>query len=156
MHVPAFLPGNGQEYTGIIRHGAKILYAYSEATVPNVTVILRKAFGGAYIGMDSKGLGADFVFSWPIAEIAVMGADGAVGIIGKKKIDAAEDPEAERKAQIAEYESKFMNPYIAAERGYIDEVIRPEETREKVLGAFDMLEQKHQDMPARKHGNVPM
>lgn len=156
VDVPAFLPGKGQEYNGIIRHGAKILYAYSEATVPNVTVILRKAFGGAYIGMDSKGLGADFVFSWPIAEIAVMGADGAVGIIGKKKIDAAEDPEAERKAQIAEYESKFMNPYIAAERGYIDEVIRPEETREKVLGAFDMLEQKHQDMPARKHGNVPM
>lgn len=156
VDVPAFLPGKGQEYSGIIRHGAKILYAYSEATVPTVTVVLRKAFGGAYIGMDSKGLGADFVYSWPIAEIAVMGAEGAVGIIGNKKIQAAEDPEAERAAQIAEYKEKFMNPYVAADRGYIDEVIRPEETRDRVLSAFDMLSQKQKEMPKKKHGNVPM
>ncbi len=156
VDVPAFLPGKGQEYSGIIRHGAKILYAYSEATVPTVTVILRKAFGGAYIGMDSKGLGADFVFSWPIAEIAVMGAEGAVGIIGKKKIDSADDPEAERQLQIKEYEDKFMNPYIAAERGYIDEVIRPEETKARVVDAFAMLEQKSRQVPDKKHGNIPL
>ncbi len=156
VDVPAFLPGKEQEYSGIIRHGAKILYAYSEATVPTVTVILRKAFGGAYIGMDSKGLGADFVFSWPVAEIAVMGAEGAVGIIGRKKIEAASDPEEERRAQIKEYEDKFMNPYIAAERGYVDEVIRPEETRARVIDAFAMLEQKSVNAPDKKHGNIPL
>lgn len=156
VDVPAFLPGKEQEHSGIIRHGAKILYAYSESTVPTVTVILRKAFGGAYIGMDSKGMGADFVFSWPVAEIAVMGADGAVGIIGKRQIDAAEDPEAKRKELIKEYEDKFMNPYIAAERGYIDEVIRPEETRSRVLDAFAMLEQKQKSIPDKKHGNIPL
>lgn len=156
VDVPAFLPGKEQEHSGIIRHGAKILYAYSESTVPTVTVILRKAFGGAYIGMDSKGMGADFVFSWPVAEIAVMGAEGAVGIIGKRQIDAAEDPEAKRKELINEYEDKFMNPYIAAERGYIDEVIRPEETRSRVLDAFAMLEQKQKSIPDKKHGNIPL
>lgn len=156
VDVPAFLPGKEQEYSGIIRHGAKILYAYSEATVPTVTVILRKAFGGAYIGMDSKGLGADFVFSWPVAEIAVMGAEGAVGIIGRKKIETASDPEEERRAQIKEYEDKFMNPYIAAERGYVDEVIRPEETRARVIDAFAMLEQKSVNVPDKKHGNIPL
>lgn len=156
VDVPAFLPGKEQEHSGIIRHGAKILYAYSESTVPTVTVILRKAFGGAYIGMDSKGMGADFVFSWPVAEIAVMGAEGAVGIIGKRQIDAAEDPEAKRKELIKEYEDKFMNPYIAAERGYIDEVIRPEETRNRVLDAFAMLEQKQKSIPDKKHGNIPL
>lgn len=156
VDVPAFLPGKEQEHSGIIRHGAKILYAYSESTVPTVTVILRKAFGGAYIGMDSKGMGADFVFSWPVAEIAVMGAEGAVGIIGKRQIDAAEDPEAKRKELIREYEDKFMNPYIAAERGYIDEVIRPEETRSRVLDAFAMLEQKQKSIPDKKHGNIPL
>lgn len=156
VDVPAFLPGKEQEHSGIIRHGAKILYAYSESTVPTVTVILRKAFGGAYIGMDSKGMGADFVFSWPVAEIAVMGAEGAVGIIGKRQIDAAEDPEAKRKELIREYEDKFMNPYIAAERGYIDEVIRPEETRSRVLDAFAMLEQKQKSTPDKKHGNIPL
>ena len=154
--MPAFLPGKNQEINGIIRHGAKILYAYSEATVPTVTVLLRKAFGGAYIGMDSKGLGADFVYSWPIAEIAVMGAEGAVGIIGKKQIDAAEDPEAKRNELIEEYEEKFMNPYVAAERGYIDEVIRPEETRDRVISAFNMLEQKSKSAPSKKHGNIPL
>lgn len=156
VDVPAFLPGKEQEHSGIIRHGAKILYAYSESTVPTVTVILRKAFGGAYIGMDSKGMGADFVFSWPVAEIAVMGAEGAVGIIGKRQIDAAEDPETKRKELIKEYEDKFMNPYIAAERGYIDEVIRPEETRSRVLDAFAMLEQKQKSIPGKKHGNIPL
>lgn len=156
VDVPAFLPGKEQEHSGIIRHGAKILYAYSESTVPTVTVILRKAFGGAYIGMDSKGMGADFVFSWPVAEIAVMGAEGAVGIIGKRQIDAAEDPEAKRNELIREYEDKFMNPYIAAERGYIDEVIRPEETRSRVLDAFAMLEQKQKNIPDKKHGNIPL
>lgn len=156
VDVPAFLPGKEQEHSGIIRHGAKILYAYSESTVPTVTVILRKAFGGAYIGMDSKGMGADFVFSWPVAEIAVMGAEGAVGIIGKRQIDAAEDPEAKRNELIKEYEDKFMNPYIAAERGYIDEVIRPEETRSRVLDAFAMLEQKQKSIPDKKHGNIPL
>lgn len=156
VDVPAFLPGKEQEHSGIIRHGAKILYAYSESTVPTVTVILRKAFGGAYIGMDSKGMGADFVFSWPVAEIAVMGAEGAVGIIGKRQIDAAEDPEAKRNELIREYEDKFMNPYIAAERGYIDEVIRPEETRSRVLDAFAMLEQKQKSIPDKKHGNIPL
>lgn len=156
VDVPAFLPGKEQEHSGIIRHGAKILYAYSESTVPTVTVILRKAFGGAYIGMDSKGMGADFVFSWPVAEIAVMGAEGAVGIIGKRQIDAAEDPEAKRNELIKEYEDKFMNPYIAAERGYIDEVIRPEETRNRVLDAFAMLEQKQKSIPDKKHGNIPL
>lgn len=156
VDVPAFLPGKNQEINGIIRHGAKILYAYSEATVPTVTVLLRKAFGGAYIGMDSKGLGADFVYSWPIAEIAVMGAEGAVGIIGKKQIDAAEDPEAKRNELIEEYEEKFMNPYVAAERGYIDEVIKPEETRDRVISAFNMLEQKSKSVPSKKHGNIPL
>lgn len=156
VDVPAFLPGKGQEYNGIIRHGAKILYAYSEATVPMVSVILRKAFGGAYIGMDSKGLGADFVYAWPIAEIAVMGADGAVNIIAGRKIEASENPEEARAEAIKEYEDKFMNPYIAAERGYVDEVIRPEETKERVLKAFDMLSQKSRDGIKKKHGNMPV
>lgn len=156
VDVPAFLPGKGQEYNGIIRHGAKILYAYSEATVPMVSVILRKAFGGAYIGMDSKGLGADFVYAWPIAEIAVMGADGAVNIIAGRKIEASENPEEARAEAIKEYEDKFMNPYIAAERGYVDEVIRPEETKERVLKAFDMLSQKSRDGIKKKHGNIPV
>ena len=156
VDVPAFLPGKAQEYNGIIRHGAKMLFAYSQATVPMVTVILRKAFGGAYIAMNSKGVGADYVYAWPIAEIAVMGADGAVNIIAKKKIDEAEDPEEARAEAIAEYESKFMNPYVAASRGYVDDVIRPEETRERVLNAFDMLSQKRKDRIPKKHGNMPV
>ena len=156
VDVPAFLPGKNQEYQGIIRHGAKILYAYSEATVPMITVILRKAFGGAYIAMDSKGIGSDLVYAWPTAEIAVMGADGAVNIIAAKKIKESEDPEATRKEAIAEYEGKFMNPYVASSRGYVDEVIRPEETRERVIAGFDMLAQKKRPLVAKKHGNVPM
>lgn len=156
VDVPAFLPGKSQEYNGIIRHGAKLLYAYSEATVPMVTVILRKAFGGAYIGMDSKGIGADFVFAWPIAQIAVMGAEGAVNIIAKRKIEESEDPEAARAEAIAEYENKFMNPYIAASRGYVDEVIKPDETKERVVKAFDMLSQKNRVKIPKKHGNMPV
>ena len=156
VDVPAFLPGKSQEYNGIIRHGAKLLYAYSEATVPMVTVILRKAFGGAYIGMDSKGIGADFVFAWPIAQIAVMGAEGAVNIIAKRKIEESEDPEAARAEAIAEYENKFMNPYVAASRGYVDEVIRPDETKERVVKAFDMLSQKKRVKIPKKHGNMPV
>lgn len=156
VDVPAFLPGKTQEYQGIIRHGAKLLYAYSEATVPMVTVILRKAFGGAYIGMDSKGIGADFVFAWPIAEIAVMGAEGAVNIIAGKKIESAENPEEARAATIKEYEDKFMNPYVASGRGYVDEVIKPEETKDRVLRAFEMLAGKKKDGIRKKHGNIPL
>lgn len=156
VDVPAFLPGKQQEYSGIIRHGAKMLYAYSEATVPKVSVILRKAYGGAYIAMNSKGMGADMVFAWPIAEIAVMGADGAANIIGRKKIEAAEDKAAARAEIIAEYEEKFMNPYVAAARGFVDEVILPEETKSRVVNAFVMLENKKQSLPAKKHGNLPL
>ncbi len=156
VDVPAFLPGKGQEYSGIIRHGAKILYAYGEATVPCICVIVRKAFGGAYIGMDCKGLGADIVYAWPIAEIAVMGAEGAVNIIAGKKIEASEDPASAREAAIGEYEEKFMNPYFAASRGYVDEVIRPEETKDRVLAAFDMLKQKDVNVIDKKHGNIPL
>ncbi len=156
VDVPAFLPGKQQEYNGIIRHGAKMLYAYSEATVPKVSVILRKAYGGAYIAMNSKGMGADMVFAWPIAEIAVMGADGAANIIGRKRIEAAEDKDAERAKIIAEYEEKFMNPYVAAARGFVDEVILPEETKERVVSALVMLQGKKQTAPSKKHGNLPL
>lgn len=156
VDVPAFLPGSQQEHSGIIRHGAKMLYAYAEATVPKVSVILRKAYGGAYIAMNSKGLGADVVYAWPIAEIAVMGASGAVAIIGKRAIDAAEDPAAKRQELVDEYNEKFMNPYVAAEHGYVDEVILPEETRAKIVAALEMLAYKKKDRPHRKHGNIPL
>jgi len=154
--VPAFLPGVGQEHSGIIRHGAKLLYAFSEATVPKVNVILRKAYGGAYIAMNSKHLGADAVFAWPTAEIAVMGPDGAANIIFRKEIAEADDPAAKRIEKIAEYADKFSNPYIAAARGYVDDVIRPSETRVKVIGAFEMLSSKRETRPAKKHGNIPL
>ena len=156
VDVPAFLPGKQQEYNGIIRHGAKMLYAYSEATVPKVSVIMRKAYGGAYIAMNSKGMGADVVLAWPIAEIAVMGADGAANIIGRKRIEAAADPAAERQKIIEEYEEKFMNPYVAAARGYVDEVILPEETKARVVDALVMLQGKKQAAPDKKHGNIPL
>lgn len=156
VDVPAFLPGSQQEHGGIIRHGAKMLFAYAEATVPKVSVILRKAYGGAYIAMNSKGLGADIVYAWPSAEIAVMGASGAVAIIGKRAIDVAEDPAAKRQELIDEYNEKFMNPYVAAEHGYVDQVILPEETREKVVAAFDMLTEKKKSLPSKKHGNIPL
>ena len=156
VDVPAFLPGSQQEHGGIIRHGAKLLYAYSEATVPKVSVIMRKAYGGAYIAMNSKGTGADVVYAWPIAEIAVMGASGAVSIIGKKQIENAEDPAAKKEELLNEYNDKFMNPYIAAEHGYVDEVILPEETRSKISEAFNMLKTKERSLPYKKHGNIPL
>ena len=156
VDVPAFLPGTQQEHGGIIRHGAKMLFAYSEATVPKISLILRKAYGGAYIAMNSKGTGADVVYAWPISEIAVMGAAGAVGIIGKKQIEAAENPAAKREELIQEYDSRFMTPYIAAEHGYVDEVILPEETRDKILTALRMLKSKERRLPTKKHGNIPL
>lgn len=156
VDVPAFLPGSQQEHNGIIRHGAKLLFAYSEATVPKVGLIMRKAYGGAYIAMNSKGTGADIVYAWPIAEIAVMGAAGAVSIIGRKDIESAEDPSAKKEELLDEYNNKFMNPYIAAEHGYVDEVILPEETRAKIMGAFQMLKTKKRMLPKKKHGNIPL
>ncbi len=154
--VPGFLPGTNQEYGGIIRHGAKMLYAYSEASVPKVTVITRKAYGGAYIGMCSKHLGADMVFAWPTAEVAVMGASGAANIIFSKEIKEARDPAAVRQGKIAEYEQTTMNPYVAAARGYVDDVIIPAETRGRVIRAFGALAQKEESRPKKKHGNIPL
>ena len=154
--VPGFLPGADQEYGGIIRHGAKMLYAYCEATVPKITLILRKAYGGAYIGMCNKELGADIVLAWPDAQIAVMGAAGAANIIFKNEIAEASDPAAKRAEKIAEYEEKFSNPYRAAELGYVDDVIEPETTRQRIISAFDMLSTKRQSLPAKKHGNIPL
>lgn len=156
VDVPAFLPGTAQEHNGIIRHGAKVLYAYSEATVPKITVIMRKAYGGAYIAMNSKEMGADIVYAWPIAEIAVMGADGAVNIAFKRKIKAAEDPEAMREQCKKEYEDRFLNPYVAAARGYVNEVIKPEETRACILKGLRGLEGKKVQTPYKKHGNIPL
>jgi acetyl-CoA carboxylase carboxyltransferase component len=154
--VPGFLPGVRQETGGIIRHGAKLLYAYCEATVPKVTVILRKAYGGAYIAMCNKELGADIVLAWPTAQIAVMGAEGAANIIFKDEIKAAADPVAKRKEKIAEYEAQFNNPYRAAEMGYVEDVIEPRTTRARVICAFNMLKSKRQALPAKKHGNIPL
>lgn len=156
VDVPAFLPGSQQEHGGIIRHGAKLLFAYSEATVPKVGLIMRKAYGGAYIAMNSKGTGADVVYAWPIAEIAVMGAAGAVSIIGKREIEKAENPTEKKEELLNAYNDKFMNPYIAAEHGYVDEVILPEETREKIANAFKMLKTKERSLPRKKHGNIPL
>ena len=154
VDVPAFLPGSQQEHNGIIRHGAKLLYAYSEATVPKVGLIMRKAYGGAYIAMNSKGTGADVVYAWPIAEIAVMGAAGAVSIIGKREIEKADNPTAKKEELLDRYNNKFMNPYIAAEHGYVDEVILPEETRTRIVAAFRMLRGKKRKLPAKKPPTV--
>lgn len=156
VDVPAFLPGTAQEHSGIIRHGAKVLYAYSEATVPKISVIMRKAYGGAYIAMNSKEMGADMVFAWPIAEIAVMGAEGAVNIAFKKKIKASDNPEAMREQCKKEYEDRFLNPYVAAARGFVNEVIKPEETRQSLLKALRALRSKSVESPAKKHGNIPL
>jgi acetyl-CoA/propionyl-CoA carboxylase carboxyl transferase subunit len=158
VDVPGFLPGTAQEYGGIIRHGAKLLYAYAEASVPKLTVILRKAYGGAYDVMCSKHLGGDFNVAWPQAEIAVMGAEGAVNILFKRELDKAkpEEREALRKAKVTEYALEFLNPYLAAERGYLDDVIDPVETRAKLLRALALLGPKREDRPARKHGNLPL
>lgn len=154
--VPGYLPGVGQEHGGVIRHGAKLLYAYSEATVPKINVILRKAYGGAYIAMSSRHLGADMVFAWPTAEIAVMGPDGAANIIFRKEIESSDNPMATRAEKIEEYRSRFANPYKAAARGYVDDVIMPEETRPRLIAALEMLASKREERPAKKHGNFPV
>ncbi len=154
--VPGFLPGTDQEWNGIISNGAKLLYAFSEATVPRVTVITRKAYGGAYDVMNSKHIGADMNYAWPTAEVAVMGAKGAAEIIFRKEIAAAEDPEARLQEKIDEYTEKFANPYLAAERGYVDEVILPQDTRAKLITAFEMLKNKVDTLPRKKHGNIPL
>lgn len=156
VDVPGFLPGTEQEYGGIIRHGAKMLYAYSEATVPKVTLIVRKAYGGAYLAMCSKDLGADQVFAWPNAEIAVMGPDGAANIIFKKDIENSDDPIITRQEKIAEYRDTVANPYIAAQRGFVDDILVPSITRPRLISAFDMLESKRESRPAKKHGNLPV
>jgi len=156
VDVPGFLPGVGQEHGGIIRHGAKLLYAYCEATVPKLTVITRKAYGGAYDVMSSKHIRGDLNLAWPSAEIAVMGSAGAVAIIYKDAIAAAADPEAERERLVADYEARFANPYIAAGRGYVDDVIRPSETRPRLIAGLEALEGKRDTNPRKKHGNIPL
>ncbi|MGZ4439969.1 MAG: acyl-CoA carboxylase subunit beta [Gaiellaceae bacterium] len=156
VDVPGFLPGTDQEWGGIIRHGAKLLYAYSEATVPKLTVITRKAYGGAYDVMSSKHIRADFNFAWPTAEIAVMGPEGAVNIIFRKDLDDAGDPAARRAELIEEYTEQFANPYSAAERGYVDDVIEPRRTRPVLIGALETARTKREPRPARKHGNIPL
>jgi propionyl-CoA carboxylase beta subunit len=154
--VPGFLPGTVQEYGGIIRHGAKLLYAFAEATVPKLTVITRKAYGGAYCVMSSKHIRTDANYAWPTAEIAVMGAEGAVNILYKRELDAAKDVAAARAVKVAEYREKFANPYVAAERGFIDEVIEPRRTRAKLITALSSLETKRDRNPPKKHGNIPL
>lgn len=154
--VPGFLPGTDQEWNGIIKNGAKLLYAFAEATVPRITVITRKAYGGAYDVMNSKHIGADMNYAWPMAEIAVMGAKGAAEIIFRKEIAAADDPEAKLQEKVDEYTAKFANPYRAARRGYVDEVITPDTTRQKLIRAFQMLENKVDTLPKKKHGNIPL
>ncbi len=154
--VPGYLPGVGQEHSGIIRHGAKLLYAFAEATVPKINVIVRKAIGGAYIAMNSKHLGADIVYAWPTAEVAVMGPEGAANIIFRKEISSSSDPSEERRKKIEEYREKFSNPYIGAARGYFDDVIEPAETRGRLINALEMLASKRENRPARKHGNIPL
>ncbi|MBK6326265.1 MAG: acyl-CoA carboxylase subunit beta [Chloroflexi bacterium] len=153
---PGFLPGVDQEHRGIIRHGAKVLYAYSEATVPKVTVITRKAYGGAYVVMGSKYLGTDVTYAWPSAEIAVLGAEGAVNILFKKQIAGAPDPAAERERLATEYRTQFSNPYYAAKAGYVDDILEPQETRPKIIAALTALRDKFSSAPRRKHGNIPV
>jgi propionyl-CoA carboxylase beta chain len=154
--VPGFLPGTGQEYGGIIRHGAKLLYAFAEATVPKVTVITRKAYGGAYCVMASKHIRTDFNYAWPTAEIAVMGPEGAVNVLYRRELAAAADPEAVRRQKVAEFREKFANPYVAADRGFIDEVIEPRHTRRRIAAALAMARGKRDRNPPKKHGNIPL
>lgn len=156
VDVPGFLPGTDQEYAGIIRHGAKLLYAYCEATVPRIQVILRKAYGGAYIVMDSRSIGSDLSLAWPTNEIAVMGAQGAVNVLFRKELVAAADPEGLRAELTDEYTEQLMHPYYAAERGLVDDVIDPAETRAAVARGLAMLRNKRQPQPQRKHGNIPL
>ncbi len=156
VDVPGFLPGVDQEYGGIIRHGAKLLYAYCEATVPRIQVITRKAYGGAYVVMDSKSVGCDLSFAWPTAELAVMGPQGAVEIIHRRELADAADPQRRRNELVDDYTKRLANPYIAAERGYVDDVIKPSETRRKIVAGLTLLESKREEVPQRKHGNVPL
>jgi len=156
MDVPGFLPGVQQEYGGIIRHGAKVLYAYAEATVPKISLVTRKAYGGAYIVMSSKYLGADFSYAWPTAEIAVMGPEGAVNILYAKQIESAPDPEAERQRLMREYQETYLSPYAAAEAGFIDDILEPSKTRQNIIAALAACREKQVTVPARKHGNLPV
>ncbi|MGH9117228.1 MAG: acyl-CoA carboxylase subunit beta [Acidimicrobiales bacterium] len=156
VDVPGFLPGVDQEYGGIIRHGAKLLYSYCEATVPRIQIITRKAYGGAYVVMNSKSVGADLAFAWPSAELAVMGPQGAVEIIYRREIQEAADPSARKAELVDEYTEKYANPYLAAERGYVDDVIDPADTRATIIAGLEMLRAKREDLPRRKHGNVPL
>jgi len=153
---PGFLPGVNQEHTEVIRHGAKILYAYSEASVPKVSIVTRRAFGDAYVVMSSKYIGTDNNYAWPTAEIAVMGAEGAVNILYRKKINKADDPKAEHERLVDEYKEKYLTPYTAAQAGIVDEVILPSETRVKIISALSVIKEKHVQNPARKHGNPPV
>jgi propionyl-CoA carboxylase beta chain len=156
VDVPGFMPGTVQEYGGIIRAGAKLLYAYCEATVPKITVVTRKAYGGAYIVMSSKHIRGDLNLAWPTAELAVMGPEGAVQIIQRKELSEAQDAEARKAELVSDYEEKFSNPYVAAGRGYIDDVIRPSQTRPRLINALEMLANKRDTNPAKKHGNIPL
>ena len=156
VDVPGFLPGVEQEYGGIIRHGAKLLYAYCESTVPRIQIITRKAYGGAYVVMNSKSIGADLAYAWPTAELAVMGPQGAVEIVYRKELAESDDPVAKRAELVDEYTEKFCNPYVAADRGFVEEVIDPAETRIKLIGGLEMLRSKREELPPRKHGNVPL
>lgn len=156
VDVPGFLPGSTQELGGIIRHGAKMLYAYSEATVPKITLIVRKAYGGSYLAMCSKDLGADLVLAWPTAEIAVMGPQGAANIIFRKEISEADNPAEMRKKMVDDYTNEFATPYKAAERGFVDDVIEPAVTRIRLADALNMLASKRENRPAKKHGNIPL
>jgi propionyl-CoA carboxylase beta chain len=156
VDVPGFLPGTAQEWGGIIRHGAKLLYAYCEATVPKLAVITRKAYGGAYDVMSSKHIRADFNFAWPTAEVAVMGPEGAVNIVFRKELDEAADAESRREELVADYREQFANPYVAAERGYVDEVIEPRRTRPTLIDALQTSLTKREPRPRRKHGNIPL
>ena len=156
VDVPGFLPGLDQEHGGIIRHGAKLLYAFCEATVPRIQVITRKAYGGAYVVMNSKSIGADLAFAWPSAELAVMGPQGAVEIVYRKELAAADDPATKRTELVNEYTERFCNPYVAAERGFVDDVIDPADTRRKLIAGLELLRSKREELPKRKHGNVPL
>src|SRR5690606_31475188 len=156
VDVPGFLPGVAQEYGGIIRHGAKLLYAYCEATVPRISVITRKAYGGAYVVMDSKSIGSDLCFAWPSAELAVMGASGAVEIVHRRTVAEAPDPDARRAERIEEDAESFLNSWEATDRGYVDDVIDPAETRSKLIAGLEILRSKREELPNRKHGNMPL
>ena len=154
--VPGFMPGLNQEHGGIIRHGAKLLYAFAEATVPKLTVIIRKAYGGAYCVMNPRHLGADMVLAWPSAEIAVMGPEGAVNVIFRRDIADAADPVVRKNELVADYRERFANPYVAAAAGFIDNVIEPHETRPRLINTLEMLQNKRDQIPAKKHGNIPL